>query len=538
MLKELLISNIVLIEEARLHFEAGFTVFSGETGAGKSAIMEGLKLILGAKTDSNLIRHGASKGVVTGVFDLSLLPKAKDFIQEKGLESDDPHLLIIQREITSTGKTRASLNHRTIHLSLLRELSGYLVEVVGQHENHKLFELEEHRRILDLFGDYEPLKTTYEEAWCDLQEQLKQLKELEKSVPGSAREIEICKREIEEIEKWSWQEGEEEILFESYTLLSSAKDRLTAVQELNQALGNIFSLLAKTKGPAELLRQSDPKIAEEIVLHSQLQVETEELLHSLRRYESKLDDNPEKLEAMQKRLSAMEKIKRKYGNSLSEIRNYLALSKERLKLLENLEEELEEKGTAYKRQLEHVQTLSHDLTRERQRAALLLGEKMTEVLASLNMKNGRFHVEISPCLLSHSGQDLVEFFLHTNVGEKLISVKEGASGGELARVLLALHLLLAGKEKIGTLIFDEIDANIGGTTAAMMGEHFKTLAQSLQIVVITHFPQVARYACHHLQIAKATSNGRTLSHITYLEGSSREDELARMAGTQVSFLSC
>lgn len=529
MLKELLISNIVLIEEARLHFEAGFTVFSGETGAGKSAIMEGLKLILGAKTDSNLIRHGASKGVVTGVFDLSLLPKAKDFIQEKGLESDDPHLLIIQREITSTGKTRASLNHRTIHLSLLRELSGYLVEVVGQHENHKLFELEEHRRILDLFGDYEPLKTTYEEAWCDLQEQLKQLKELEKSVPGSAREIEICKREIEEIEKWSWQEGEEEILFESYTLLSSAKDRLTAVQELNHALGNMFSLLAKTKGQAELLRQSDPKIAEEIKLHGQLFIETEELLHSLRRYESRLDDDPAKLEALHARLSMIEKMKRKYG----EIRSYLALSKERLKLLENLEDELEEKSTAYKKQLEHVQTLSHELTRERQRVALLLGDKMTEVLASLNMKNGRFHVEISPCLLSHSGQDQVEFFLHTNVGEKLISVKEGASGGELARVLLALHLLLAGKEKIGTLIFDEIDANIGGTTAAMMGEHFKTLAQSLQIVVITHFPQVARYACHHLQIAKATSNGRTLSHITYLEGSSREDELARMAGTQL-----
>jgi DNA repair protein RecN (Recombination protein N) len=297
-----------------------------------------------------------------------------------------------------------------------------------------------------------------------------------------------------------------------------------------QALEGSSALLGRSRNAFNSLNAIDPNFSEELLLFPQILVEIDELGHTLRRYEGKLDSNPATLDALHKRLTIIERFKRKYGDTLDKIQSYKTAQKERLSYLKNLENMLEEASEAYQKNLDHVKNLATQLTIERKKCAEDFSGKMSHHLHSLNMKDARFHIQLSPIPLSALGQDKVEFFLHTNVGEKLIALKDSASGGEIARVLLALHVLLAGKEKIGTLIFDEIDANIGGTTASLMGEGLKALGKSLQILSITHFPQVAKCAEHHLQIAKSAINGRTLSQVTYLSPDAREEELARMSG--------
>ena len=530
MLKELKISNIILIEQAHILFQMGFTALSGETGAGKSAIMEALKLVLGARTDTDLIRHGAEKGSITAVFDIQNIPKAKSFLNDKSIEADDPDLLIIQREITTTGKTKSAINHQPVQLSLIRELGELLLELVSQHANHKLFNLDQHRAILDLFGDYRSIRQAYESAWQEHQRLLNELHQLKNTVPGSIREYENVEREIKEIDEVNFKEGEEEALFEKYTLLASSKDRQIAAQEIVQALEGASALLGRSRNAFNSLNAIDPKFSEELLLFPQILVEIDELGHTLRKYEGKLDYDPIAQDALHKRLTTIERFKRKYGDTIEKIQAYKTAQKERLEYLKNLESMLQETSDAYQKNLDHLKQLACQLTSDRKTCAEDFSEKMSRHLHSLNMKDAKFHIQLSPIPLSALGQDKVEFFLHTNVGEKLIALKDSASGGEIARVLLALHILLAGKEKIGTLIFDEIDANIGGTTASLMGEGLKALGKSLQILSITHSPQVAKCAEHHLQIAKTALNGRTISQITYLAPKAREAELARMSG--------
>lgn len=524
MLKELKISQIILIDNADLHFENGFTVLSGETGAGKSAIMEALNLVLGGKTDAKLIRNGQEKGSVTAVFESNFA--IKEFLLEKGFEPADS--LIIQREITVNGKSRSWINHQPAQLKLIQQITDHLVELVGQKSNHKLLHLDAHRQILDLFGAH-PL-AEYENAWKKLQSTFYELQQLKNAMPERFREIATCKREIEEIEEAQIKEGEDESLFQTYSLLSSVKDRAIFTSEMTSGLSDSLSFLQKIKTSYASLLKADPYLEEELALYPQIVIEIEELLHSLTKYENRLESDPEQLHILHQRLTLIEKIKRKFGNSLEEIQNHLNNQKARLKVLENIENELILKNEAYEKQLKETENLAENLTAARKNSSKKFSQAMKEELASLNMKDSEFFIEITRKELNLSGQDQIEFFLLTNLGEKQIALKESASGGELARILLAIHLLLAHKEKIGTLIFDEIDANIGGTTAAMIGHQLEKLGKHQQILAITHFPQVAKCADHHLQIKKSTASGRTLSHIQYLDGKTKGKELSRMAG--------
>lgn len=535
MIKELKIAHIILIEQASITFDGGFTALSGETGAGKSAIMEALRLVLGARTDTKLIRHGQDKALVTALFDLSRLPKAKHFLFDKGIDGgEDPDLLIISREIHASGKTRAHINHQPVQLGILKELSAYLLEVVGQHSNHRLFDLDEHRKILDLFGSYQPLLSDYKKTYLLLETLKKELDTLKKEQPGSLREMERTLIEISEIEEAALKEGEEESLFETYSFMASAKERQSSLEELLLALEGdhgVLPLLKKAKSAYNQLNELDPSLKEDLTLFPQVMIEIEELIHSLSKAYARQEVDPAKLDKLQKRLTLIERLKRKYGTTLGEIFAYCQSSKERLHHLQNLEKILEEKQEAYELLHRQVEALACQLSCERKKCSLEFSEKTSAILHALNMKGAELFIEITPIALSASGTDRIEFFLYSNVGEKQIALKEGASGGELARVLLAHHILLAGKESIGTLIFDEIDANIGGTTAALIGEHLKALSQSFQIICITHFPQMAISAHQHLQIAKQVQKGRTFSQIKYIAEEERSQELARMTGS-------
>ena len=529
MLKELTIQNIILIDHAQIHFERGFNVLSGETGSGKSAVMEALQLALGARTDTALIRNGAEKGVVEAIFDLEELPHCRQFLEEKGLDADS-NLLIIKREIGVGGKTRAFINQQSVQITVLKQLGELLLELVGQHANQGLFELAHQRHLLDLYGAHLPLRKTYSKAWQEWQRLTMELKNLEGFLPSAIRELENCEREVAEIIEAGVQEGEEEEIYQEYSLLASTEERLQAAQQLEEALRGAHNLLMKTKQSMQLLQQKDPPFAQELSPLSQVQLEVDDLIHNLQRYTSRMEVNPQRLSKLNDRLTLLNRLKRKYGQTVEEIQSYLVKQKERVKNLQNLESQMEQLKTEQQEVYKNLERLAKELTQAREIAAIELSEKINGHLAEMNMAQARSRIAIEPEEFTSFGADRVEFYLASNAGEREIPIREGTSGGELARLLLALHLLLAGKEQLGTLIFDEIDANIGGTTAAKIGHKLKELGQSLQVLSITHFPQMAEMADHHLHINKITEQGRTFSQVTKLNRASRKKELARMRG--------
>lgn len=532
MLKELTIQNIILIEHAQIQFEHGFNVLSGESGSGKSAIMEALQLALGGRTDTALIRSGVEKGSVEAIFDLTLLPNCSHFLAEKGLETDDPKCLIIRREISSSGKTRAFVNQYSVQLSVLKQLGDYLLELVGQHANHKLFELSHQRDLLDLYGSLMPLRKTYLEEWQNWQRLCQELQTLRASLPSALREIESCEREISEIEEARFKEDEDDQLYQEYSLLASVEERCQAAKEIEDVLGNVLSLLRKSKHSVQLLQQKDPTFEKQLAPITEVQLEIQELLHVLERYTNQLDANPAKLEKLNERLTLFSKLKRKFGPSLADIQAHLKSQKERLSLLQDLENKIFQLEEKHQNAHLKIKNLASDLSQKRKQTASNLDQKITEQLSQLNMPQAQFRTDIVADELTSFGGDRIEFCLASNMGEKEIPLKEGISGGELARVLLSLHLLLAGKEQLGTLIFDEIDANIGGTTASQIGLKLKELGKNLQVLCITHFPQVAEVADHHLHIIKTNLQGRTFSQVSILNSSTRPQELARMRGKQ------
>lgn len=525
MLKELILSNVILVDNTHIHFEEGFTVLSGETGSGKSAILEGLQLVLGGKTDVGLIRHGEEKLAASAVFDLSKLPSCKPFLEERGIEVHEDELLI-KREITASGKSRAFINHQPVQLHLLKELKDLLVEIVDQHANFRLFDTDQHLQFLDTYGDLLTLRSDYRQAWHNNCILFKELSTLQASLPKAQLEMEQCRKIIAEIEEAAPKEGEEEELFKEYSLLASGSDRLSEVGSLETSFGSALTLMNRSKQSFEDLCEKDPTVVTELSLFPQVVLELEELLYSLRKYASHIDTNPARQDSLNKRLTLLTSLKRKYG----EVNTHLEEQKTRLNTLQNIESEIE----ILKEKLEEAEktaiALSKELSSKRKAVSSLLGIAMTGQLEELNMKGAKFHAILTECPLNDSGGEKVEFYLDSNVGEKKIPLKEGASGGELARVLLALHVLLAGKEGIGTLVFDEIDANIGGATAAAIGGKLKALGKAHQVLCITHFPQVAKHADHHLGINKTTIDGRTLCKIQMLGSQDKKEELLRMAG--------
>lgn len=533
MLKELSIQNIILIEHAQIEFESGFTVISGESGSGKSAVMEALKLALGERADPDLIRHGAEKASVTAFFDLNAQKECRAFLQEKGIDLDEDQQLLIKREIHRSGKSRAFLNHQPIQLALLKQIGELLVEMVGQHANQKLFSLDAHRGLLDKFGGLETVLSEYTSVWLELQKLENDLKSRKELLPQSFREIDACKSEIEEIDNAAVKEGEEEEIFAEYSHLSSAEERLGFARTLEQTLSGdrgVLSQLNRNKNAAQGLLQKDPAIAEPLQLYFQMILEADELIHALRKYTAHLEADPSRLLKLNDRLSLLNRMKRKYGATLEAILTYRKERHERLQSLENLEQEVEALEETVRIVNEKARSLATHLSTLRKEVAHLLEKKMTLELHALNMRNASFHVQINAEELRSTGSDRIEFFLTSNLGEKPIPIKDGASGGELARILLALQVLLIGKEAQGTLIFDEVDANIGGTTASIVGKNLKAISKKTQVICITHFPQVAKWAEHHFQISKFEKSGRTFSEITILDQNAKEHELARMAG--------
>ncbi|MBS4163968.1 DNA repair protein RecN [Candidatus Protochlamydia amoebophila] len=533
MLKQLRIQNIILVENADISFSSGLNILTGETGSGKSAIMHGLSLAIGERVDTSLIRKGCDKGVVEAIFDIDRL-NLNNLLEEGGIDHESHQDLIIRREIAMTGKNRIFINNQSAQASFLRRLGSQIVQIVGQRANQNLFNLDYHREVLDIYGGLSPFLQRYKESYIYENELKKRLDLLIQQDAHRMREIDICKSEWEELEEAQLKSGEDEELFTEYTILFNSEELSEKTREINQALSgekiSILATLNRQKQNLESLSHFDPILKEVEQSFQSVFLELQEISHTLRHYQNKLNHNPERLQIVNERLSLLNRLKRKYGGTIDEVIHYQQEIKQKLFRLENTDIEIEE----LKIELQQAQTDTNDLARILSEKRVLLACQLQTALStqlhSLNMPKAEFKVIIEPQKRTSIGDDKIEFFLQPNVGEHQIALKDGASGGEISRVLLALQTILAGKEKILTLIFDEVDANIGGETASIVGDKLKEIGKQHQVICITHFPQVASLADHHLQISKVEKDGRTLTQVLKLDKISCQQELARMAG--------
>ncbi len=537
MLKSLRIQNLILIESADIVFEANLNVLSGETGSGKSALMHALGLVAGNRADIGMLRSGSDKGSVEAIFFIDHLSSLSAILEESGIDHEPGQDLIIRREIIASGKSRSFINHQAAQQSLLKKIGVHLLDIVSQHATQRLFSIEQHREMLDLFGGFSKEATAFKKAWDRENILREEIETLKNNEAARAREIGVCEMELEELNEARLREGEEEEIFAEYTLLANAEDLSSKVKEILTILSGerhqTVSHLHRQKTTFDQLISIDPSLKEAADTFNQAALELEEVSYTLRNYQSRIHHDPEKLHQINERLALINKLKKKYGPTISDIAAYHQRAKERLKALEGADNRIDELSEALAQASKETSSLADQLTRRRKHAAKMLEEALTEQLHTLNMAKAEFFVEVTTQKRCSTGDDRIEFFLVPNIGEHRIAIKDGVSGGEMSRVLLALQTLLTGKAATPTLIFDEIDANIGGATAVVVGNKLKEISRKHQVLCITHFPQVASQADHHLQISKEEKEGRTVSQVRTLDPGSRKEELLRMVGLDI-----
>jgi DNA repair protein RecN (Recombination protein N) len=534
MIKELRLTNIILVESAEITFTHGFNVLSGESGSGKSAILNALHLIAGVRSDTGLIRRGADKGIVEACFDIDNLPILPHLLKEAGIDHAEGDDLLIRREIHTSGKSRAFVNNQAAQLSILKQISDHLFEIVGQHANQKLLSTDHHRHLLDLYSDLKGDIATFSNIWEEETQTRQLIDELKNSQAERLRTIEVCRMEIEELESAAIKEGEDEELFAEYTHLSNTDQLAEKVREINDVLSGekiaILAHLSRQKSTLEELVTLDPVLSEVNTSYQNALLELQEVAYSLRNYETRIEHDPTRVEFLEERLSLIARLKKKYGSSIDEMHAYLAKAHDKLTQLESSDLQIESLEEKLKGLSTTCNNLGSQLTRNRQQASKIFATGIVKHLIALNMPKVQFVINITPQKRSRNGDDKIEFFIVPNIGEHQVSVCDCASGGELSRTMIALQALLAGKEQTPTIIFDEVDANIGGETANVVGEKLNEIGQKHQVLCITHFPQVAKYADHHLHIYKTEIDGRTITQVNSLDSSARQKELARMRG--------
>ena len=530
MLKELRIQHLILVDEADIHFKPGFNVLSGETGSGKSALMGGLNLILGGRADSRMVRRGQKKSVVQALFEIDAMPALLELLAESGIDHEPESELVLRREVFATGKSRSFVNNQPAQIGLLKKLGKWLVDIVGQHANHRLLQLDTHREVLDLFSQTTEDVKAFQGAWGQEKQMREELRCLVETESQRLRDIEVCRMELNELDEAGLKEGEEEELFAEYSRLANAEKLTELVNRARDAGRNALPQLNRQKVVIEELKGLDAEWEEGGKAINGILLELEELVYTLDHYQNGIVYHPQRLHEVNERLTLINRLKRKYGGTIAEVQQYQETCLSRLEELESADHQIEELETALQEAEKKTESLAATLTTKRQAGAKALEVQLTEAMQPLNMSQAQVKIAVREGPRSRTGDDVVEIFLAPNAGETFVPLKAGVSGGEMARLMFALKTILAGREAVATLVFDEIDANIGGETATVVGHKLQAIGKEHQVLCITHFAQVAACADHHLQISKETKKGRTLTHIKELDSTGREQELSRMLG--------
>jgi DNA repair protein RecN (Recombination protein N) len=537
MLTTLRIKNLALVTNLTLELQPGCNVITGETGAGKSIIIGALNLVLGERADRSLIRSGEESCSVEAVFDVNKLrAPLENFLEENGLEPCEENQLVLKRTFTATGTNRQFVNGSATTLATLAAIGESLVDMHGPHDHQSLLHPAKQLAILDAFGGLEKEREDFSELV-----RRRAVLEHEKSAlivdeKTYAQQLDLLRFQVQEIFTARLQPGEDKSVEEEFNRASNAAKLLQLSQAALDALSeNETSLLTQSGAIGRMLaelQRVDTGAANLVALHAQAGETLREFQTELSHYADKVDVDPACLAELEERLNLLHSLKRKYGATLAEVIVFGDEAKQKLQSLESRDAELARLNAALEKLDAEIQSAGKKLSAARKKVIPQLAKAVSKQLEDLGFKQSKFDVAISSTEVSASGLDFIEFQFAPNPGEPAKPLRAIASSGEMARVMLALKTVLAAEDEIPVLIFDEVDANVGGETANAVGEKMKQIAVKRQVLCITHLPQVAAPADAHYVVTKQIRDGRTISEITLLDKKSRVTELARMLGGQ------
>ena len=540
MLLELVVENYAVVERLRVPFHAGLNLLTGETGSGKSIVVDALGLLLGARASADMIRTGETRARVGGIFDVRDQSAARRILEPAGLEIEEGELLV-EREILANGKSRAFVGSRPVSAALLRDLAPCLAEIHGQHDQQLLFSSDAQREMLDAFGAHRELLDRTAGVYSAWRSTAAELEELERSEQEKLRLLDLWSFQRKEIEAAALQPGEDASLENERRILQN-------VQRLEEAAGTAYAAVYDGDDSALSQIRSAVKRLDELcridhsleALREHLKaadLSLQEVAYGLRDYLGGLEANPGRLEEVENRLAAIDRLKRKYGPSIAQTLTFLEETVRQIAALEHSGERMEELRRARQRLASEFETLSAELRDRRATAARRLEKRVEAELAQLAMERTVFRVAIAEAAWSAHGADRVEFLVSPNLGEEPRPLDKVASGGEISRIALALKTCLAAPKRsagdaVRTLVFDEVDAGVGGSAAEGVGRRLKKLAALNQVLCVTHLPQIASFADHHYRVEKREFQGRTVAAMEELDAEGRTREIGRMLSGQ------
>ncbi len=535
MLSLLHIENIAVIESADIQFDQGFNTLTGETGAGKSIVVDAIGAVIGGRTSRDLIRTGAKSALVNALF--TALPELPWFT-ENGLTPDEDGNLMIQREIQPDGRNVCRLNGRPITVAQLRALGRQLLNIHGQHDGQQLLDESCHLDYLDSFGGTAPQLEEYRNAFHAFNAIRREMSALEMDEAEKARRIDSLTFQIGELERAELRPGEDEELTQRRELLRNAGKLIDAVERAHFALSGDES----QEGAASLIEEAEdamvtagdmsPQAAALAAQLSELRANADDLAEQVRDLRGEFDFEPGELDEIESRLDVIYRLKKKYGSTVEEMLDYLERSRRELDDIQYSTDTLARLEKRRDKALKEAQKKAQLLSQARVQAGEALQNRIQTELAQLDMPKVRFQAEFQPkggeFGLDETGMDEVQFLMSANVGEDLKPIQKIASGGELARIMLALKNVLAENDQVGTLVFDEVDTGVSGRAAQKVAEKLADVARSKQVLCVTHLPQLAAMADTHFSVEKGECKGRTFTQVETLDRQRRKEELARL----------
>ena len=534
MLTTLQINNIAIIDSLEINFDKGLNVLSGETGAGKSIIIDSLNFVLGKRADKSLISYGKDTAQVVAFFDISASEKAKDILKEYDIECDDE--LMLKRTMSIDGKNTCSINGSKVTLQMLKDLALSLVDIYGQNDTQFIMNPKSHLSVLDSYGGDEIIekKALLSKLLEEYKETQKKIKEFG-SLQDLAKNLDLYEYEIKEIEQANIQEGEEDELLALRHKMNNASQYIEALSGSFELLNgysdtNIITMLSQAISNLKKQADNDKSIQELVDRLDSAKIELKDIASTLDTMTESFEFSTQDLQNVEERIAKIRQIKRKYGNSVSEINGYLKNIKEKYDFLQNGEEALKDFEIDLQNYEEEYYHIALTLTKARQKVADQLSQKIEKEFEELGMKGAKFRAKFNDTPASGIYFDEMEFVFSANVGQPLKELTKIISGGELSRFMLALKNTISNLDNINTMVFDEIDSGISGNIAQTVAEKLYRISKNKQVLAITHLPQLASIADVNFLIEKSIKNGNTVTSVEKLEGDSLYNEILRLIG--------
>ena len=534
MLELLHIENIAVIEEADIRFRSGFNALTGETGAGKSIVIDAMGAVLGGRTSRDLIRTGADKAFVSAEF--SQVPPELPGLRENGVSPDENGELLLQREILSDGKNLCRVNGRPVTVAQLREIGSQLLNIHGQHDGQQLLDEEQHGAYLDRFGRTEGVLAAYQREYGTMAALRSQIKALQMDEAEKARRMDSLQFQINELERAELQPGEEEELRDRRNLLRNGEKYLSALQGADYCLnggdegGGAVQALREAEEALSAIRYLSDEMGELYQRLEQARCEVYDLASIVQDKREEFDFSPAELDQVEGRCDLLYRLKKKYGATVEDMLAYLDKCRAELDAIQTADDTLIQLQEKLTKSDKAVRAAGAELTKVRKAAAKALEDRIQKELRDLDMNKVRFSIQFEEKEPSPDGCDTIRFLMSANAGEDLKPIAKIASGGELARIMLALKNVLAEQEAIGTLVFDEVDTGVSGRAAQKVAQKLAQVSRRKQVLCVTHLPQLAAMANTHFSVAKGEVKGRTFTYVIRMDREQRKAELARITG--------